>query len=199
MKLSTSLKSVSTLIISTLLLCSSFFLSGCSALVVGGAAATASVVVDKRTAGDMVEDKSIKIKFNHELYSNHDLDKDTHINMISYNGWILLTGEVDSEETKDLVNNIALNIKNVKRVFNELEIRKPSSLQSRANDAYLASKIQLKLLALLPDYFYHTTIVVENKTVYLMGLLTTKESDSVINIVKNINGINKIVKLFDYQ
>ncbi|MBF0265733.1 MAG: BON domain-containing protein [Gammaproteobacteria bacterium] len=173
--------------------------SGCTALFIGGAAATTSVAVDKRTAGDMVEDKSITIKFHHEVYSNPKLKDTTNIDMVSFNGWVLLTGEVDSQENKDLVYNVALNIKNVKRVFNELVIEKPRSFQSIATDSYIDSKIQLKLLGSLPKIVYHTTVVVNNRTVYLMGLLTKQEADSVVNIVKNTSGIKKIVKLFDYQ
>jgi osmotically-inducible protein OsmY len=41
-------------------------------------------------------------------------------------------------------------------------------------------------------------VVTENGVVYLMGLVTRAQADNAIRIVRGVNGIQKIVKIFEY-
>jgi osmotically-inducible protein OsmY len=41
-------------------------------------------------------------------------------------------------------------------------------------------------------------VVSSQKTVYLMGLVTREQGDKVAEIVRNIGGVEKVVKIFDY-
>jgi len=182
-----------------LLLITSLLVSGCSAIVVGGSASVAAVAVDKRTAGDMLEDENIELKFLKLFYDNKKINQVSHINFTSYNGWVLLTGETNSEKAKLAIENLATDIKNVKRVFNELRVSGMSSIGSRTADSYLTAKIKVQLLGNDATSGFHTKVVTENGIVYLLGLLSTKQADIVINVVRKISGVERIIKLFDYQ
>jgi hypothetical protein len=39
--------------------------------------------------------------------------------------------------------------------------------------------------------------VVERGTVYLMGRVTQREADSATQVVRNVSGVNKVVRLFE--
>jgi osmotically-inducible protein OsmY len=41
-------------------------------------------------------------------------------------------------------------------------------------------------------------VVTENGVVYLMGLLTRAEADAAANIAREIQGVQKVVKIFEY-
>ena len=41
-------------------------------------------------------------------------------------------------------------------------------------------------------------IVAENGVVYLMGLLTREEADLAVELTRDIGGVQKIVKVFEY-
>jgi osmotically-inducible protein OsmY len=41
-------------------------------------------------------------------------------------------------------------------------------------------------------------VVTENGVVYLMGLLTRAEADAAVDIARDIHGVQKIVKVFEY-
>jgi osmotically-inducible protein OsmY len=41
-------------------------------------------------------------------------------------------------------------------------------------------------------------VVTENGVVYLMGLLTRAEADAAVDIARDIQGVQKIVKVFEY-
>jgi osmotically-inducible protein OsmY len=42
-------------------------------------------------------------------------------------------------------------------------------------------------------------VVSSQNTVYLMGIVTRAEGDKVAEIVRNIGGVEKVVKIFDYS
>jgi len=173
--------------------------TACTALVVGGGATVAAIATDKRTTGSIVEDENIEIKFTYQYYQSKHLNENTHINITSYNGWVLLTGEAPTESQRQELYNLASGITNVKRVYNEITLATPSSLRSRSTDAYLTSKIKTMLLADKETNGYHVKVVTESGVVYLMGLITPAAANKSVDIVRNIRGVKKVIKLFDYQ
>jgi osmotically-inducible protein OsmY len=43
-----------------------------------------------------------------------------------------------------------------------------------------------------------TKVVTENGIVYLMGLLSRQEADAVTNATRQVGGVQRVVKLFEY-
>jgi osmotically-inducible protein OsmY len=41
-------------------------------------------------------------------------------------------------------------------------------------------------------------VVTENGAVYLMGLVSQTEGDSAANLARNVSGVTKVVKVFEY-
>ena len=78
-------------------------LSGCVAVVAGTAATTGAIVShDRRTTGAVVEDSSIEYKAKNivdALTPSHQREK-VHVNIVSYNGNVLLLGQVLIERKK---------------------------------------------------------------------------------------------------
>lgn len=173
--------------------------SGCTAMVVGGAAAGAAVALDRRTAGSIVEDENIEIKFTHLYLQNEKMHKSSHVNATSYNGWLLLTGEAPTITLKGQIQEMASSITNVSRIFNEINIAEPSSLTTRSSDAYITSKVKAHLYSDQKTKGYHVKVVTENGIVYLMGLLTPEEADNATEIARTIGGVQRVIKLFEYQ
>ncbi|MFK5984250.1 MAG: BON domain-containing protein [Pseudomonadota bacterium] len=182
-----------------LVLLFSFILqTGCAAFVVGAGTA-AAVAHDHRTAGDMLEDENIEFKYINKIYQDKHLSENAHINATSYNGWMLLTGEAPTEADRQTLYNLAANIKNVTRIFNEISISQPSSITTRSKDIYITSKVKAQLLANKNTEAYHVKVVTENGVVYLMGLINQEQADEVIKVIQKISGVQRIIKLFDYS
>ena len=71
-------------------------LAGCvPVVVVGAAAGGAMVATDRRTTGTQVDDESIELKVAHQAGEQYG-DR-IHLNVTSYNGVVLLTGEVPDQ------------------------------------------------------------------------------------------------------
>ena len=82
-----------------LLSCGSILLSGCVPLVIAGAAGGAALVVaDRRSVGAQTDDEAIELKMANNIGAGYG-DR-VHVNVTSYNGIVLLTGEVPTPELK---------------------------------------------------------------------------------------------------
>ncbi len=179
----------------------SLLLSGCVAGVVGvGAAAgtTASVAHDRRTTGTFVEDEAIELKAIKKFFSDKEISDTSHINAISYNTVVLITGETPSEDIRNRIVNIVRDIPKVTHVYDELTIAAPSSWTSRSSDSLITAKVKTKLLTLEGMNGIRTKVVTEKGIVYLMGLLTRAESDKATSEAQQTGGVQKVVKLFQY-
>ncbi len=172
--------------------------TACTVFVAGTGAAVA-ISKDKRTAGRIVEDENVELKFIDKLYANKALSESSHINATCYNGWLLLTGETPYPANKRAIEQLAASIPGVVRIFNEITIEAPSSLIVRSNDSYITSRVKTRLLADEKAEAYNVKVITENGVTFLMGLLTQKQADTVVNIVKSTTGVQRVVTLFDIQ
>jgi osmotically-inducible protein OsmY len=191
---------LSRLALSTLIL-SSLLLSGCVPVVlVGGAAATATVVHDRRTAGSIVEDQAIELRVKNALRKDGEIADQTHINVTSYNGIVLLSGEAPSQTLRTRAGKLARDSEQVRRVHNEIQIAAPSSSMTRSSDTWLTTKVKTSLVGVDIKGFdpSRVKVVTENGTVFLMGVIYHKEADAIVVKTQQVSGVQRIVKLFEY-
>lgn len=184
------------LIISFAVTIATINLSGCAPLVIGGVAVgAASIVNDRRTTGSVVDDQSIRMSISTALGKNEELVAKAHINVASFNGVVLLTGEAPGEELRNRAGQLARAETNVRRVHNEIRIAAPSSFMTRSSDSLITSKVKASLIGTDGT---RVKVVTENGTVYLMGLLYRKEADAVVKQAQQVGGVQRIVKVFEY-
>lgn len=172
-------------------------LSGCGALVVGGAATTAVVATDRRTTGEQVEDKAILLKAGSETRQLLN-DKPGRIIASSYAGQVLLTGDVPSEQEKQQAAERVSHIEKVKTVVNRLRVGPPTELSVRTNDSWITTKA-LSTLVNTKDVPSRTiSVTTERGVVYLQGRVTDTEGARAAKAIAAIPGVNEVVKLFHY-
>ena len=175
-----------------------FMLQACATAVVTGAATGATMAHDRRTTGAIIDDQGIEFKADAAIYEKKDLYNQSHINVTSYDGIVLVTGETPTQDMKDEVTNLIKAIPKVRRVHNELAIAAPSALPSRSSDAWITSKIKTKMTAdeqIDPFYF---KVVTERGVVYLMGMVSHAEANKAIDLVKTTSGVQRVVTIFEY-
>lgn len=171
-------------------------ITACVPVVVGGAVAGGAMAADRRTAGVFIEDENIELKATKNI--RDALGEFAHVNVASYKGNTLLTGEVPDENAKTKAGNIATATKSVRSVTNELTIGPKTSIGSRTNDTYLTSKIKVRFVSENRFQANYVKVITENSVVYLMGEVTQKEADDAVEITRNTGGVNKVVKVFEY-
>jgi osmotically-inducible protein OsmY len=194
------------------LLIATNLLYGCAPVVIGGAAAgTAVVATSRRSPGSVVDDETIELKARLAIIENKELNRQVHVEITSYNGIILLTGQAPSEQLRTEVENLVRNIPEVQSlaskagtappIHDEITIAAPNSLMTRTSDSLVTAKVKTGLLGITDIEGFNGTrvkVVTENGTVYLMGLLTRKEADAVTEKARQVGGVQRVVKLFEY-
>jgi len=170
-------------------------LSSCAVVAVGGVAATATVLADRRTPGVQAIDKGIELEANSAL--GKKFGDNAHINVTSFNQKVLLTGEVKDADIKAEAGAYVKAMKNARSVYNELIVGPNSSYTSRANDSYLESKIKTQMVFTEKLPSNSMDITAEGSSVYLMGILTQGEADLAKKIASNTNGVKDVYVFFD--
>jgi osmotically-inducible protein OsmY len=173
-------------------------IQGCAPAVVGGAATGAAVAYDRRTTGTVIDDQGIEFKAAYALFNNKEIYDQSHINVTSFNGVVLLTGETPSESLKQQATAEVKQIPKVRRIHNELAIAAPSALPSRSTDTWITSKIKAKMATDERIDPFHIKVVTERGIVYLLGLVSRSEAQQAVDLVTNTAGVQRVVKIFEY-
>ena len=170
-------------------------LSGCAPLLIGGAAVGTLVAVDRRTTGSQLEDETIELRAKSRL--GEILGSRAHINVTSYNRQVLLTGEVPDAATKQLAEQTVAKVDNVRSVVNELGVMSASTLTQRGTDVYITGKIRASLVDAKDLTATAFKVVTERGAVVLMGRVTQRQSERATAVVRQISGVNRVVRVFE--
>jgi len=174
----------------------STLLSGCVPLVVAGAAAgTALVATDRRSVGAQADDEAIELKVGNNIGTGYG-DR-VHVNVTSYNGIVLLTGEVPTPDIVASIGDVARTTAKVRVVHNEIVVAAASPLGSRSNDSYITSKVKTRFVEKNKFSATHVKVVTDRQVVYLMGLVKRDEADNAAQIASTTEGVLRVVKLFE--
>jgi len=171
-------------------------LSGCVPLVVGAAVGgTALVATDRRSVGAQADDETIELKIANHIGTGYG-DR-VHVNVTSYNGIVLLTGEVPTPDIVASIGDVARTTAKVRVVHNEIVVAAASPLGSRSNDSYITSKVKTRFVEKNKFSATHVKVVTDRQVVYLMGLVKRDEADNAAQIASTTEGVLRVVKLFE--
>ena len=172
-------------------------LGGCVPVIVAGAVGgTAMVATDRRSAGAQLDDENIEIKVSSQ--ANTEFGNRVHLNVTSYNGIVLLTGEAVDQSVQTAVGNIAKKTEKVRGVNNELVIGPLSDFSARSNDTYITSKVKSRMIEANKFPPNAVKVVTERGVVYLMGIVSKEEGASAADIAATTAGVVRVVTFFQY-
>ena len=179
-------------------------LGGCTVPIIMGAAGTAgagTVAADHRTFGTMVEDEGIEWKVRTAI-NKAGLGEDDHhhAKVTSFNRIVLLTGQVPDEASKQRAAAEADEVAQVRGVHNELVVGKPTTLGTRSADIVITGRVKVALATndgLKLPLKLNVKVVTEDGVVFLMGLVTHEETETITAAVGTVPGVGQIVRLFE--
>jgi osmotically-inducible protein OsmY len=176
-------------------------LSGCASTDLNSSSPPASNVLtgDRRTTGTYVEDEAIEWRTVGALNQHLNAKSEKwHINPTSYNRRVLLTGEAENEELKQLAERVARSVKEVKDVVNEIQVRPESTVLRRGNDSAISGAVKSRFFGNNQFSPTHVKVLTEANVVYLMGIVTQAEADAAVEIARTTRGVSKVVRVFEY-
>ena len=153
-----------------------------------------------RSFGNKIDDQFIAPEIARAIKDAHiDLSTSTsRIVVISYNGIVLVTGQTPRAELKELAGKAAHSITSEKKIHNELQVTTQNSGWVRSNDGLLTTSIKTRMLSYNDVPASKVKVVTENGVVYLLGILSRAEASRATAVVQDVNGVQKIVRLFEY-
>ena len=175
-------------------------LQGCGAALVTGVAAGAAVLHDRRDTSTVLTDSEIEYQATQIYFAESERFPDCRISTTSYNRIVLLTGQCGSESSAQAFAERISRLHEVRRVLDEIQIGPLASLGQESEDLLIHSRVSLALAQVNHGDLDITRVkvVVESGVVYLMGLLTPQEAQAVVEQVRYVPGVKKVVKVFEY-
>ncbi len=173
-------------------------IQGCSSILSATTADPIEEENDERTTGSALDDEIIETK---ALVNIDKADEDlaqSNIVVVSFNGVVLLAGQVNTAEQRILAAETVAKIGKVRRVHNEITVTGKTSMVARSNDAWITTKVKTKLLANNEVEGGRIKVVTENGVVYLMGLVSRDEATRAAELARKTGGVQKVVRIFEY-
>jgi osmotically-inducible protein OsmY len=176
-------------------------LHGCLFVVAGGAVAGA--VHDRRGTGTIVDDRKIQLTIIDNVNRDKELVRGNYrIKVVVFNGTVLLCGDAATAEHKARAENIARTVSDAQRIINEIDVvDEPEGFWRRRHDNAMSLRVKTALLDItsMPGFdASRVNVTVLKGTAYLMGSVRHEEADAVVQIVRDVNGIDKVIKVFEY-
>ena len=151
-----------------------------------------------RTPGGWLDDEVIERMASRRIDAADERLAISHVKVVSYDGIVLLTGQVEDQDLRSLAEDSIREIRKIRKIHNEIQIGGASSLLARGNDNWLQTKVRAQLRAHEDVAASRIKVVVEDGIAYLIGVVPRGQADAAVAVARTVFGIQRVVKVFDY-
>lgn len=175
------------------------FLQGCvTTAVVTTAAVATKVATDPRTTGTQIDDEILEEKVEHNINKDAQIKDEARINVVSYNGKVLLIGQAPSFDVIDNAKNLAAGVEGVVEIYNEIRQGEKIGLVQISKDSWITTQVKSKLLVNSQVKATNVKVITENGEVFLMGKLSPTQANAATEVARNVGGVTKVIRVFSY-
>lgn len=182
----------------SLVLAAGSLFTGCAEIIHVTTSKPIEMKSNTRTMGAKFNDEEIETAAKVNIKKADPALEHAHVNIDSFNGIVLLTGQVPSEELRTLVADTVYQLSPVREIHNELVVSEPTNFGLRSQDSWITTKVKAQLVADSETESRRIKVITEMQTVYLMGMVTRAEADHITNMVSHTSSVQKVVKVFEY-
>ncbi|HDL5699270.1 TPA: divisome-associated lipoprotein YraP [Mannheimia haemolytica] len=174
-------------------------LQGCiTTAVVTSAAVATKVATDPRTTGTQVDDEILEEKVAYNINKDEQIKQEARINVVAYNGKVLLIGQAPSMDVVENAKNLAAGADGVTEIYNEIRQGEKIGFAQITKDSWITTQIKSKLLVNGEVKATEVKVVTENSEVFLMGKVSQTQADAAAEAARTVSGVTKVVKVFSY-
>lgn len=173
-------------------------ISACTSLVAVGAAGTAAASTsDRRTIGTQIDDKTMTARVSTAINKIPNIEEQADISVNIYNSQVLLTGQALTQELISQAELAATSIEHVTKVHNQIRLGDPIPTSSTINDIWLGTKIRTLMATNDSVPMLRLDLIVEDSEVFIMGQLTKTEASAAVDLVRNVTGVTKVIRVME--
>ena len=176
-------------------------LVGCIPVMIAtvGATAGGAIIYDKRSTKVILQDQEISNEALAILNADPQLAGTSRVDVAAFNHVVLMVGQTPSQELRERAYEDISQVKNIKRIYNQIEISPVLTTMDRSQDAWITSKVKTAMLAKPGLSSSQIKVVTEDKVVYLMGLVTPNQARLATDAARNVSGVRRVVQVFEYE
>ncbi|PSW18489.1 BON domain-containing protein [Photobacterium sanctipauli] len=152
---------------------------------------------DPRSTTQQWHDQQIEMEIA-GLASKPPFRQQARVNAVSTEGKVLLVGQAVDRSTSQQIEKQVRELKNVNTVYNQLQIRSLPQLGDVSKDGWLTTKVKTQLIGSKQLNDATIKVITEGGEVYLLGYITREQADIATEIARNVSGVKKVVRVFEY-
>lgn len=164
---------------------------------VTGCASWGNVGSSSTTTANITSDSAIQSNLSAKL-NNSDNFPNSNVYVDSFNGTVLLTGQIKDQDQKNFMLNVVRGYPGVTKIYDYTEIRLPTSFSVRSSDSMITTNVKAQLLGTNGIPSNSIKIETTNAVVYMMGNLTRAQAESAAQMTALVGGVEKVITLFNY-
>lgn len=173
-------------------------LSGCASFISGGTgSAPVGTESGARSLGQVFIDSSIVRTAKINLYKLDARFKQSRVNIDSFHGNVLLTGQVPDEHLKQLAEDNVKAMSDVKTIHNFITVGNQISYNTIMQDTAVTANTRGLIMKAPVVSDSKVNIHTEDGVLYVMGRLNTAEINDLNQVLQQIGNVTKIVTLVD--
>lgn len=180
-----------------IILCIFLMLGGCQFIgtLTNGLHRIYSMAADDRVASDDWSDVGINMAVRDAL-GKRSAALIIDVEVTVFEGAVLLTGTVPKAEVINEIMEAVWSVEGVKKVYNYVRVDETPKVIDTASEAAKATQIKTRLGLTAGINSANYKLVLENRTVYLMGICAGEEEyQRVQAVLKDTDGVDKIIYL----
>lgn len=176
-------------------------LSGCIPviLVAVGATAGGAIIYDKRSTATIMTDVDIANRALAKINQDPQLKGKVKVGISVFNHLVLMVGQAQTEELKQRAYEDVSEVDHITRIYNQIEVSKILTFKDRSADSWITSKVKTAMLATKGLSSSQIKVVTENKVVYLMGIVSSKQAELATSAARKVTDVRKVVQVFEYE
>ena len=182
----------------TVLCVAGLSLTGCASFISGGTG-TAPVGTESgvRSLGQVFIDSSTERTANINLYKLDSRFKQSRVNIESFYGNVLLTGQVPDQHLKQLAEDNVRAMSDVKNVHNFITVGDKIGYNTIMQDATATANTRGLIMKAPVVADSKVRVHTEDGVLYVMGRLNNAEINDLNNVLQQVGNVTKIVTLVD--
>lgn len=173
-------------------------LSGCASFISGGTG-TAPVGTESgdRSLGQMFIDNSITRTAKINLYKLDSRFKQSRVNIETFHGNVLLTGQVPDANLKQLAEDNVKSMSDVKVVHNYITVGDQIGYSTIMQDTAVTANTRGLIMRAPVISDGKVRLHTEDGVLYVMGRLNSGEIADLNQVLQQVGNVNKIITLID--
>ncbi|OTH00926.1 MULTISPECIES: BON domain-containing protein [Acinetobacter] len=173
-------------------------LSGCASFISSGTgSAPVGTESGARSLGQVFIDSSIERTAKINLYKLDSRFKQSRVNIESFHGNVLLTGQVPDAHLKQLAEDNLRAMTDVKTVHNYLTVGDQIGYSSIMQDTTVTANTRGLIMKAVVVSDSKVRIHTEDGILYVMGRLNQAEINDLNQVLQQVGNVTKIITLID--